>query len=81
MIVGKVALSTARGAPTLTVTPEGALRNVRSPAETVEKFTGLLKVTVMTLGAWVIVAPLAGVDVLTRKRSTALIALIAFKKP
>ena len=50
-IVGSVGLSTAIGAPTLTVTPAGAEVKVRSAAERVEKTTGLLKVTWMTLGA------------------------------
>ena len=50
MIVGSVGLSTAIGVPTLTVTPVGTDVKVRSAAETVEKLTGLLKVTVMALG-------------------------------
>ena len=41
---------------------------VRSPAETVEKLTGLLKVTVMALGVTVTVAPLAGLVEATRKQ-------------
>ena len=81
MIVGKVGLSTAIGVPTLTVTPDGSVRKVRSPAETVEKLTGLLKVTVIALGVTVTVDPLAGLVESTRKRSTALMALMAFKKP
>ena len=81
MIVGSVGLSTAIGVPTLTVTPAGDVVNVRSAAETVEKLTGLLKVTVIALGETVTVDPLAGLVETTRKRLTALIALIALTRP
>ncbi len=54
---------------------------VRSAAETVEKLTALLKVTVMVLGALVTVEPLAGLVATTRKRSTALMALMALTRP
>ena len=80
-IVGSVGLSTAIGAPTLTVTPAGADVKVRSAAERVEKTTGLLKVTLMTLGRQVTVAPLAGLVEATRSRSTALRASIALTRP
>ena len=50
---------------------------VRSAAETVEKLTGLLKVTVIALGETVTVEPLVGLVETTRKRSTALMALMA----
>ncbi len=50
---------------------------VRSAADSVEKTTGLLKVTVMALGVMVTVEPLAGLVVdAPASRSTALIALI-----
>ena len=65
----------------MTVTPAGRLVNVRSAAETVAKLTGLLKVTVMALGETVTVEPLAGLVETTRKRSTALMALMALTKP
>ncbi len=51
MIVGSVrVVGSTIGAPTSTVTPAGVAVKVRSAAERVEKTTGLLKVTWMTLG-------------------------------
>src|SRR5271156_6117799 len=81
MIVGKVALSTAIGVPTLTVIPSGAVKKARSAAETVEKLTGLLNVNVTALGDVVTVAPLAGLVAPARRRSTALIELMALTRP
>ena len=80
-IVGSVGLSMAIGAPTMTDTPAGVEVNVRSAAERLEKTTGLLKVTWMTLGAMVTVEPLAGLVEVTRSRSTALRALMALTRP
>src|SRR5579885_3721006 len=84
MIVGLAGLGSDGsmiGAPTSTVTPAGAAVNVRSAADSDEKTTGLLKVTWMTLGALVTVAPLAGLVESTRSRSTALMALMALTRP
>ena len=53
----------------------------RSLLWTVEKSTGLLKVTVMALGVTVTVEPLAGSVESTRRTSTALIALTALIRP
>ena len=58
-----------------------SVSSVRSPAERLEKTTGLLKVTWITLGAEVTVAPFAGEVDWTRRRSTALRALGALIRP
>src|SRR5208282_2807249 len=65
-MVGSVGLSTAWGVPTTTLTPGGVAWKTRSLLVTVEKTTGLLKVTSMALGVTVTVSPLAGLVELTR---------------
>ena len=67
--------------PTFTVTPAGAAVKTRSLLVTVEKLTGLLKVTVMALGVTVTVSPLKGLVDRTRSTSMALMALMALMRP
>src|SRR5271157_5011395 len=80
-MVGSVGLSIAWGVPTTTLTPGGVAWKTRSLLVTVEKTTGLLKVTSMALGVTVTVAPLAGLVELTRSTSMALMALTALMRP
>ena len=58
--VGKVALSTPTGWPTVTVAPFGPFTTRRSAAETVLSRTGWLKLTVMNWGADARVWPAPG---------------------
>jgi hypothetical protein len=78
--VGLVALPIAIGAPTVTVVPAGPA-TFRSAATIVEKTTGLLKVTIRSVGVEVTVAPPPGATEATLRVLIAARAPVASTSP